>query len=270
MRLEDIQSLMNVTPESYVLFLLLVIFRPLGLMYGFTLFSWGFGTSMMLRIAVAFALGLPVFWNSSNVFIGISESASVRRIVIILAIEFALGFGQGAMASAPFHALKYAGAITDTYRGENNSGLQDPSGGTLSTYSVLYFIIGAVIFCQAGGFYVLINNLYSTYVLWPIGTESLGFDSGGWQLGAQLIQRSLLTSLAVAAPLLIIFLSIDFALAVAAKLAPRFNLYENSFLFKNIAAIVTLPLLAIYLVRVSDGNMSYAYDAVLALEAFLE
>lgn len=266
----DIQVLLEIRPESYVLFLIVMLFRPLGLMYGFTLFSWGLGANLMIRIALSFALGMLVFWNQSDLFVTIADTKSIREIVFILMIEFALGFGVGGMASAPFHALKYAGAITDTYRGENNSGLEDPSGGTLSTFSVLYFITGSVVFCQSGGFYVMVNNLYSTYMIWPIGSESIAFKSDGWLLGVQLIQRSLLTGIAVAAPLLIIFLSIDFILAVAAKLAPRFNIYENSFLFKNIAAIVSLPVLAFYLLRISDSNMGYAYNAVISVEAFLE
>jgi len=270
MGLEEFQALLAVRPESFVLFLVLMLFRPLGMTYGFTLFVWGMWSNLMMRIALAFSFGMLVFWNNTETFITIADSQTIREIVFILVIEFALGFGIGAMASAPFHALKYAGAITDTYRGENNSGLEDPSGGTLSTFSVLYFVTGAVVFCQSGGFYILVKNLYSTYIIWPIGLQSLAFNSEGWRLGAELIQRSLLFSIAIAAPLLIIFLMIDFILAVSAKLAPRFNLYENSFLFKNIAAILTLPVLAFYLIRISQTNMGYAYDAVISLEAFLK
>lgn len=270
MGLEEFQALLSVRPESFVLFLVLMIFRPLGVTYGFTLFTWGMGSNLMMRIALAFSFGMLVFWNNSDTFIAIADSKTIREIVFILVIEFALGFGIGAMASAPFHALKYAGAITDTYRGENNSGIEDPSGGTLSTFSVLYFITGAVVFCQSGGFYILVKNLYTTYVIWPIGTPTLAFDSEGWKLGAELIQRSLLFSIAIAAPLLIIFLMIDFILAIAAKLAPRFNFYENSFLFKNVAAVAALPVLAFYLIRISHSNMGYAYDAVITLEAFLK
>lgn len=270
MSLEDIQALIEVRPETFILFLLLAIFRPLGLVYGFTLFSWGLGHGLMIRIGISFAFGLLVFWNSTDVFMAIAETATIQNTVITLSIEFAIGFGLGAMASSPFHALKYAGAITDTYRGENNSGITDPSGGTLSTYSVLYFIAGAVVFTQAGGFYVMIKNLYTTYVIWPIGNGDLEFDSEAWSLAAQLLQRSLLASIAIAAPLLIIFISIDFALGVASKLAPRFNLYENSFIAKNTAAVLALPVIAMYLVRISESNLGFAYDAVLNLETYLK
>ncbi|MEP3299203.1 MAG: flagellar biosynthetic protein FliR [Pseudoruegeria sp.] len=270
MALEDIQSLIGLTPETYILFLLLAIFRPLGLLYGFTLFSWGFGQGLMMRIGVSFAFGILVFWNSADVFISIAETTTIQKTVLILAIEYAIGFGLGTMASIPFHALKYAGAITDTYRGENNSGITDPSGGTLSSFSVLYFIAGAVVFTQAGGFYVMIDNLYTTYTMWPIGTAGIEFNEDAWRLGPQILQRSLLSSIAIAAPLLIIFLAIDFALAVAAKLAPRFNLYDNSFIGKNIAAVLSLPIIAFYLIRISTENMGYAYDAVFGLESFLK
>ncbi len=265
----NLDALLEFQLENYVAFLLLFLFRPLGLTYGFTLFSWGFGSGIMLRLAISFSLGLMVFWYNSLDFIEVVRTASVREFTIILMIDFAIGFGSGALASAPFHALKYAGAITDSYRGENNSGIQDPSGGELTTYSVLYFITGAVIFCQVGGFYIIVDNLLSTYVLWPIGSQSVGFSADAWLLAAEFLQRSLMFAIAVAAPLLIIFMSIDFALAVAAKLAPRFGFYENSFLLKNLAAIVSLPMIALYLLRISDSNMSYTYDVISNLRIFL-
>jgi type III secretion protein T len=270
MTLEDVQALIEIQPETLVLFLLLTIFRPLGLLYGFTLFAWGFGPGLMMRIGISFAFGLVVFWNSSDTFVQIAETATIQNTLITLTIEFGIGFGLGAMTSSPFHALKYAGAITDTYRGENNSSLTDPSGGTLSTFSVLYFVAGAVIFTQAGGFYIIIKNLYTTYLIWPVGNREMAFGDDAWFLATQLLQRSILASIAIAAPLLIIFMSIDFALGVAAKLAPRFNLYENAFMAKNMAAVLTLPVIAMFLIRVSQSNLGFAYDAVFSLETYLK
>lgn len=257
----DFALLLSMRPENYVLFLILLIFRPLGMLYGFTLFSWGLGAGFMLRVAISAGFGILPFWNNADQFILIASTATMQTIVVTLFIELSIGFLVGALASSPFHAMKYAGAVTDSFRGENNSSLEDPSGGTLTTFGLLYFICAAVAFTQAGGFYVLIENLYTSYNVWPIGRNSATLTEDAWLQATLMLSRAIVAGIAIAAPLLIIFYAVEFTFGVAAKLAPRFNLYENAFVVKNIIAIVTLPLFAGYILRISDEAIGFAYRA---------
>lgn len=270
MDMSTLEALATFRPEAVVMFLILLIFRPLGLLFGFTVFSWGIGAGLMTRIAIALPLGIFAFANDSFDVEVVVRTATLQRALIVLVIEFAIGFGLGAMMSSSFHAFKYAGALTDTYRGENNTGIQDPSGGEIHTFSVLYFLLGSYVFCVSGGFTIMVENLFLTYKIWPVGSEVIDFDSDAWRLGGQLVQRSLILAFVIAAPLLLLMLSIDFVLAVAARIAPKMHMYENSFLLKNFAAVALLPVMMMLMLEISDNELGYAYEAVSNMSRFIE
>jgi type III secretory pathway component EscT len=264
--IETFQSILAQKPQAIVLFVILATLRPLGMMYGFVLFSWGLGQSAMIRISIAFTFGITAFMNIPEQFLLVLETAGRLDLVFIAVVEFAIGYGFGLMTSLPILSVKYAGSITDTYRGEASPSLQDPAGGELQTYSLLYLIISGFIFFEADGLWAMVENMYRTYRIWPMGMLGFEFPADAWVSVVVIVQSSLKIALAVAAPLLIIFFTIDFALAVAAKLAPRFNLYDNSFLLKNVAAVAVLPLLVVYMARVSDANLDYVSSAIPLLE----
>ena len=270
MSVNELIELLSLRPETSFVFVVLALFRPLGIMYGFTLFGWGLGQSLMLRIAIALPLGVLVFIFQSENFVEIAQTQSTGALTIIVMIEFIIGFGIGFIMSSPFFAFKYAGSVSDSFRGENNTGLQDESGGELSTFALLYFMTAAVIFCQFGGFHILFRHLLKSYTIWPVGVGSLELYAGSWFYAVQLIQSSLIMALVIAAPLLILFFFIELTLAVSSKLAPRFQLYENSFLAKNVAAILTLPLISYYILRISENNVYLSYDALLELERYFQ
>ena len=266
----NLELLALMRPENYVLFLILLIFRPMGMLYGFTLFSWGLGAGFMMRVVIAAAFGLVPFWNDAEKFIMFAISADLQTMIITLMIEFSIGFLVGALASSPFHAMKYAGAIIDTFRGENNSSIEDPSGGTLTTLGLLYFICAAILFTQAGGFYVLTENLYTSYTIWPVGGNTATLTESAWLQATIMLSRAVVAGIAIAAPLLIILYSIEFLFGVATKLAPRFGLYENAFLAKNLATVIALVLFSGYILRISDEAVGFAYRATNTVDWVLQ
>lgn len=264
------EVLFSLPPEVYTLLLALSLLRPLGILYGFTIFSWGISHGLMLRLTAIFPLSLFFVSHEVDEVVLLASSTSVSSSVGILAVEFFLGFALGALSSSGFHALKYAGAITDSYRGENNAGIQDPSGGELNTFSLIYFSMGAYLFCTNGGFLLLVDSLAETYVVWPIGSQDIRFSRTAWQISSTMVTRSLTLAMVIAAPLLIVLLVVDFSLAIASKIGQRLHVYEYSFVLKNLSSLLALPFMVLVISRVSLENLNYLYTSVIGIERFLK
>lgn len=247
------------SPERAVGVATLVMLRPLGLLYGFTLVVWAIGYAVMLRLAVALPLGGFVFAGSAGQVWDLVADTSTGHLALAGIVEFGIGFAFGFISSAPFFALLYAGSISDQFRGENNTGLVDPAGGEANTFALFYMIIGAVIFLSLGGFNVLLEGFLLTYGVIGVGTFDVTFASVAWRIVIDQLQDTLVIALATAAPLMVLLIAADMFLAFAQKVAPRIALADHSFLVKNLVAIVVLPLIAVMIVRnggtLTDGSL---------------
>lgn len=257
--------LLSLPLESVFLFISLNMLRPLGLAFGFIAFAWGMGQSVVTRAGIAIALALPIMVLVAPDFAELRAEASRIEIPLLLIKEFAVGYGLGILASLPFLAMQFAGAITDSYRGENSGGLSDPAGGELPTFGLLFMMIGLYAFFASGGLWHLVAGLYRSYRIWPTVQPLPDFAPDAWRVSASLVDALLRDALVIAAPLLAILIVIDFALAVAGRLAQKFQITQHDFTLKNLAAILSLPILALYVDRVSEGSLA---DALRALPIF--
>ncbi len=263
-------ALIAVNVEAMYLIIALGLLRPLGLLFGFVAFSWGLGNSTTLRASIAFAIGIPLMIANAPVASTLAADASTFELAILAPKEFALGYGLGFLASLPFLALQYAGAITDSYRGESDSGIQDPAGGSLQTYSVFYLVIGFFVFVSMGGMWQLISMLYDSFLVWPIDRLYPALTEGAGRGVLRLLDDTLKQAAIIALPLLICLMAIEFVIIVSAKLGKKFGTYDLVFLSKNFAAILCLPLIAILIQRSSVALTPDALDALPIFETLLK
>ena len=269
MESRDLDALTALTPEAAFLFVALGMLRPMGFLFGFSVFSFGMGMSVTVRAAAAIAISLPTTLVYLDALAAVAADGKLRVFIVLLPKEFLLGYGYGVIAILPFIALQYAGSISDAYRGESNSGINDPIGGQLSTFGLLYFLIGLFVFFDSGGLWLLVEGLYRSYEIWPVDRALPAFDRDAWLMAARLTAGMLRDALIVAAPLLILLLATDFCLAIAARLAQKFQPWDNSFILKNLIAVGSLPLLALYIERMSGDRIGAGREALSILRGLL-
>ena len=233
---------------------------------GFLAFNWAMRGAQMLRIAIAIALTLPVMAGNAAAFERLISLTSVTAFMPIAIKELIIGYGLGLLASLPFFALQYAGAITDSFRGENDTGNQDPTGGTIHTFSTAYLVIGFFAFFSLGGFEALVRNLYGTYGIWPLYAGLPNLDSAAALRAADMLTSTLMTAFVVALPLLAMLVVIELAMGVAARLGKRFNLYDLAFPVKNLVTVLTLPLIMWVIWQISDARLEEAENVLPMLE----
>lgn len=266
--MDTIDTVLNLSTESVFLFIALGMLRPLGMLFGFSAFAWGLAMSVTTRAAAAIAISLPIMLVSADQLAELAKGTRGIALAVLTPKEFAIGYSFGLVASLPLLALQYAGAITDAYRGESSSGIHDPSGGAMQTFGLLYLMIGLFAFFAVGGLWHLVATLYASYEIWPIDVLVPGFRADAWASAGTMVNALLQDALLIAAPLLILLVAVDFILAVAARTAQRFRIYENAFAGKQLTAILTLPVLTFYILRVADGKIDDALSALPRLQAF--
>jgi len=262
MALDLLSTLEEMRLETIYYVLSIGILRPLGLTFGFMAFVWAMGFAVTLRIAISVALALPLMIANLDDSIWLAENATRIELAMLSPREFAIGFGLGILSSLPFLALQYAGAITDDFRGEGGSGLQDPAGGDIQTYSVLYVIVGLFVFFSLGGLWQITAGLYKSYEIWPLNATLPALSPESGMIALKLLDDTLMTAAVIAAPLLILMMAIDLGLMFAAKLAQKLGAYDDSFLLRNTTAIFSLPVVAVIIIRVAESRTP---DAVLGL-----
>ncbi|MEM6943009.1 MAG: flagellar biosynthetic protein FliR [Pseudomonadota bacterium] len=235
--------------------------RPLGLIFGFQAFAWAIGQAVLLRTGIAIAIGLPTLVINLPELAPIVAEASPLASALIAPREFAIGFGLGLLASLPFLALQYAGAVTDSFRGESDGGQPDPAGGgQLQTFSALYVVVGFAVFFSLGGLWQLVGLLYQSYAIWPIEAALPTLANGGASLAIALLGETLATSVRIALPLLGLLFVVEIAVAAAARLGRRTGFYELAFPAKNLATVLVLPLVGWFIASTAE---------TLTLEAFV-
>ncbi|MEP3636078.1 MAG: flagellar biosynthetic protein FliR [Paracoccaceae bacterium] len=237
--------------------LIVVVLRPFGLLFGFTAFSWAFGTGRTLRISVAVALGLPTLAVTVTDIETLVADATIGQLFILAPKEFLLGLLLGFLASLPFWALRYAGSIVATFKGEADGGFQDPVDGTMESMAVLFQLIGLAAFAHAGGLWLTTANLYQTYSIWPLYSVFPEFQGDTTRVVFDILTATLLTAIRTALPILAILIFIDFTLMIAARIGRRFRLFEYSFMAKNMAVVLLLPVVA-YLLWAMNADIDAA------------
>lgn len=266
---EPLAYFMESSPDKLFVVIVLIIQRPLGFLFGFVVFGWAFKRQLVIRISMAIVLGLPALFVDFSALREFTEVANVGKLTLAGAKEFAIGYLIGFLGSLAFFALKYAGAITDNFRGENDTGLFDPQDDPLHTFSALYLVIGFFAFFSMGGFEVLIDNLYQSYLLWPLGDLFPEIDRSTVSLAGALLVETLWLAFKISLPLLAVLLMIEFGVSIGARLARRYNFYELAFPLKNLIAVVSMPIVVLVVWNFSDQRFRDAGSPLDLIEVFL-
>ncbi|WP_299554609.1 EscT/YscT/HrcT family type III secretion system export apparatus protein [uncultured Tateyamaria sp.] len=248
--------------------LVLMVLRPFGMLFSFLAFVWALRGAMTMRIAVAIALALPTLAAHTTEFERLIQLTSTLQFLPIALKEFAIGYALGLLASMPFFALQYAGAVTDTFRGENDTGNQDPTGGTLHTFSTAYLVVGFFAFFSLGGFEKLIQSLYATYGIWPLNSGFPVLDLSAAMRAVDILTRTLFTAFSMALPLLAMLVVIELSVAIAGRLGRRFNVYDLAFPLKNLATVLTMPLIMWLIWQMSHARADETVEAFPILQGF--
>jgi flagellar biosynthetic protein FliR len=183
--------------------------------------------SRRVRLALALALSLIVFMNISLTAISIR---SLTELFFHIARELFIGLIIGFGARLIFEALNMAGGFVGRQMGLAMANVLDPSSlENVPIVGQFWFLLAMIYFMTVNGHHYFIEIIANQFSIIPVLSGSVN-----GQLGRHLIDGGVhmfVIAVKIAAPVLILLLTVDTALALVARVMPQMNIF-----------IVSLPL----------------------------
>lgn len=185
-------------------------------------------------VALFLALGLwPLISTSDLSFTEISLSE-------VILYELAIGLILALVLSLPFLIANIIGELIDNQRGATISDTIDPANGVESSeMSVLVSHIVVMIFLAQGGMRHLAETFADSYRLLPFAAGFTHYNSlplGAW------LNRLMVQSLLMAAPILITLFITEVALGLYSRFCPQLNAFSLSLTIKSVIAFMVFLL----------------------------
>ncbi len=150
---------------------------------------------------------------------------NMAEFIILLAIEFLIGYLIGFVANLILEGVRMTGSILAIQMGLSMSEALDPATGMNSTeISKFYIYLVTLIFLATGAHQILFASVFNSFQALPMGLFPL-FDSH--VVGSMLTMFAQLFKIAfgVSLPIFSVLLISDVLLGVMSKMMPHMNIY---------------------------------------------
>ncbi len=187
--------------------------------------------------------------------IGTVMPHNMPQLLILLALEFSIGFFIGFIADLVFQGIRMGGSILSIQMGLSMAEILDPATGQHNaTISTAYIYLTTLIFFFTGAHQWLFETVYHSFSAIPIGF--VGFANGGLvqtvlNMSAQIFQ----IAFGLIMPIFAVLLVKDVLLGLMSKMMPQMNIFMVSLPIKVFAGLI---LILVFL----SGCTSYIEDIV--------
>ncbi len=148
--------------------------------------------------------------------------------IATVAQQFLIGVAIGMVIRLMFTVLEMAGQIMAQQMGLGFASLVDPqSGAQVPVVSQFYIVFGTLMFLSLDGHLILIEAIYNSFTLIPVGSGGIG--RSGIESLLTWSSQLFAMSLAIALPVIIALLVVNIALGVMARAAPQLNIFAVGF-----------------------------------------
>jgi type III secretion protein T len=174
---------------------------------------------------------------------------SEGETALLMFKEVIVGTTLGLFLGAPFWAAELAGSLLDLQRASSMGNLVDPANVESANISPTLFVLFMLtLFYGAGGFGLVLETLYDSYALWPVGHFLPLFSANAGDLFLKLLDDIFAMGLMLIIPMVLILLLADVVLALVSRAAPNLHIFDLSLGVKNlIVALLMVPYLAFLL-----------------------
>lgn len=252
LQIDDIKAL---------LFIIVIgIARPVGFFTSFTLFSALIRRGALVRMSASMAIGIPVMVANIPQLTEIFAGNLLDRAFLPVK-ETLVGLVIGMIASLPFIAFKFAGHLCDSYRGESNNNLRFDTSESITTGSMIMFLVLSMTFLADDGLRYLFGAFYGSYMIWPIDAFLPPLRANAAGLVIDQLMATFMLMLRVGLPLMLLIFLVEILVTIAGRVGRRFGLNSYTLLGKNLVFIAVLPTYVIYLMRVAGDVEGDIIDA---------
>ena len=163
--------------------------------------------------------------------------ASQPVLLLLILKELLIGLIMAMMLLFPLWVLHIAGDIIDNQRGATLSSNLDPvSGVDSSELANLLHLLAALVVIENGGLLTLLTTFQHSYQLWP--PQQFALPAAAPLLA--FLGRLVAAALALASPLICVFLLMEILLGILSRYAPQMNAFSLALTIKSLLAFLML------------------------------
>lgn len=208
-----------------VLCFIMVLTRISAFFIVLPVFGWN---GIPVRIKVALAVLLAIFFSMVTPLAAVSKNASIFESMLLVTNEALYGLALGLVFTIIFGVVKFAGHIVERQMGFAMAEILDPftdeSEQPLASLLEMIFII---LFLGANGHHLFLWIVSRSYEAFPAGSMPTAAVLAGGMIKAG--STMLTAGLKLAAPMLAAFLLLMVVLAVLARAVPEMDILFTSF-----------------------------------------
>jgi flagellar biosynthetic protein FliR len=196
-------------------------------------------------------VAVPAF---SSIFVA---PATLTELVRDIVAEFSLGFLLGLGVTVFLSGLQLAGQLIDQQLGLEFGSIVNPDlQGGASITSQSFFLLGGVcllVMAPLNGHLMMLSALFETFEAMPVGEAF--FFSEPHVLFTELVQKSLLLAVQVAAPIMATMGLVTISMGFLGHSVPQINQLVVGFPVRSLAGMLVLTLIL-------SGTGRYVVDSV--------
>lgn len=217
------------------------------------------------RIRGAFVIVLSFFFINNLKTVPVIDSPVI--LALACTSEFIIGFAMGTVINMIVAAVSSAGQLMAMEMGFAFASMADPSTGEQSTVIQTFFSMFLVlVFVLLDGHLQLIKLVALSYEKAPIASA---FSSpSAWKTIAGMGSILFETAFRLALPVTGAILLTQVAIALAAKMAPRLNVFILGFAIMILIGLVMLPAILPSVTSLFKIMMDRAFETAINLEVF--
>jgi type III secretion protein T len=219
------------------------------------------------RVAMAVAVVLPVAMGHLDAARPLPVDLNSLSMISFLGKEATVGFVIGLGFGAFSAGLQTAGEIIDHQTGLTFTQNIDPVHGNNVSLTALF--LERVLFVSlmaAGAMLAIIDTLYLSYEVWPIGQWAPAFARITLLNLVSEASKLFALSLLLAGPVLLVLFAVDIGMGLLNRAAPQLSIFNITLSMKSMVGLAVLVLaLPMMIERVIIGM----HEVTIALHVFL-
>lgn len=253
---------------TWVLALALGMARLLPCLFMLPLFSFH-ELRGMPRYAITLALALMVTPGVQPMFIG--EAGQSLPLIGLFAKEVLLGLMLGIILYTPFWLMESMGGLFDNQRGALIGGQLNPAMGADFTPlgDLMKKLLVLVLFMNYG-IQAMTDLIWHSYRLWPPSAWLPQFTLEGWDSYLALLTRTFQYMALYAAPMVIILLFVEFAMALIGLYAPQLQVFILAMPMKALIGLFFLIVYLPTLLHLMNDELARLPDVPILLDQLVE
>jgi type III secretion protein T len=194
----------------------------------------------IVRAGIAMAIILPVIASRQELPVTVTDAWS---LTLLVAREGAVGLVIGLGFAALCSALQSAGEMIDHQTGLTFTQNIDPTyGNDVSLTSHLIERVLFAILMGAGLMLLVVDALYLSYELWPVGQPLPTFEKLVPLSMAGQTSRLFALALLLAGPVLLVLFVVDASVGMLNRAAPQLNVFNITLTVKPLIGLGVLAL----------------------------